>query len=75
MNSRPEHKNKGINTFIRFSSVALEMAIIIAAGTWGGSKLDEYFDTQKPIFTIVLSLIVVVAAIYLVVKQVLNANK
>jgi ATP synthase protein I len=76
MKNKPDDSVKGgFNKFVRFSTIAFEMAIIIAAGTWGGVELDKHFETEKPIFTIILSLLAVFAALYLVIKQVLNANK
>ncbi len=66
---------KGVNKFIKFSTLAFEMGIIIAGGTYGGVYLDEYFEHQTPVFTIVLSLFAVFASLYLVIKQVNNANK
>ncbi|MBN2777731.1 MAG: AtpZ/AtpI family protein [Bacteroidales bacterium] len=66
---------KGVNKFIRFSSLAFEMAIIIAGGTYGGVWIDEYFNLETPIFTIVLSLFSVFASLYLVIKQVNNVDK
>ncbi|PLX09320.1 MAG: hypothetical protein C0596_01875 [Marinilabiliales bacterium] len=65
----------GVNNFIRFSTIAFEMGIIIAAGTFGGSWLDDYFKFEKPILTIVLSLFSIFASLYLVIKQVNNVNK
>ena len=78
-----EQKNKdkkknspeGINKFVRFSSLAFEMGIIIGGGTYGGVYLDRYFELETPVFTIILSLFSVFASLYLVVKQVNNINK
>jgi F0F1-type ATP synthase assembly protein I len=66
---------KGVNKFIRFSTLAFEMGIIIAGGTYGGVWIDEYFNFKTPIFTIVLSLFSVFASLYLVIKQVNNVDK
>lgn len=78
-----EQKNKdkknpirgGVNKFIRFSTLAFEMGIIIGGGTYGGVQLDKHFNLTTPIFTIVLSLFAILASLYLVIKQVNNANK
>lgn len=78
-----EQKNKdnkkpiqeGVNKFVRFSTLAFEMGIIIGGGTYGGVRLDEYFELETPVFTIILSLLSVFASLYLVIKQVNNANK
>ncbi len=65
----------GFNKFVRFSTIAFEMAIIIAVGTYGGDWLDDYFEFDTPILTIILSLFSIFASLYLVIKQVNNANK
>ncbi|MDD2386069.1 MAG: AtpZ/AtpI family protein [Bacteroidales bacterium] len=78
-----EQKNKdnkkpireGVNKFVRFSTLAFEMGIIIGGGTYGGVYLDDYFELNTPVFTIVLSLFAVFASLYLVIKQVNNVNK
>ncbi len=36
-------KNSG-NDFIKYSSIGIQMFLIIALGTWGGIKLDEITD-------------------------------
>ncbi len=64
--------NSGLNRFVRYSSMAFEMGIIIFAGAFGGLKLDEYFGTQKPWFTVGLSLFAVFASIYIVIKSLKN---
>jgi F0F1-type ATP synthase assembly protein I len=52
------------------------MGLIIGVSAWGGTKLDSYFNTQEPYFTIGLSLIGIGIALYLVIKDVINdSNK
>ncbi len=69
-----ENDERSINKFIRFSSIAFEMGLIIAAGAIGGHRLDQYFEFEKPILTIVLSLFSIFAALYLVIKRVNNVK-
>jgi len=45
------------------------MVAIILATAFGGKKLDELLGLEKPVFTIVLSLFGVFAAIYISVKD------
>ena len=45
------------------------MAFIILAGTWGGIKLDEKLKLNFPIFTVVLSFVSVILAMYIVIKE------
>jgi F0F1-type ATP synthase assembly protein I len=45
------------------------MFAIILITVWGGMKLDKLAGNQTPVFTIILSLLGVFAAIYTVVKD------
>ena len=61
--------NKGIRDFARYSGIAFQMIGIILITTWGGIKLDKLTGFDKPVFTIILSLLGVFAAIYTAVKD------
>jgi hypothetical protein len=45
------------------------MAVIILAGTWGGIKLDEKLKLSFPVFTVVLSFLSVLLAMYVMLKE------
>jgi F0F1-type ATP synthase assembly protein I len=51
------------------------MIAIILIGVFGGMKLDQLLKLQFPIFTVVLSLMSVVLAMYYVVKDLIKPNK
>ncbi len=51
------------------------MAVIIGVSAWGGTKLDEKYQTSEPYFTIVLSLLGIGASLYLTIKEVIKASK
>jgi F0F1-type ATP synthase assembly protein I len=61
--------NKGIQEYGRYSGIAFQMAGIILVTVWGGVKLDKLTGWHTPVFTIVLSLFGVSAAIYTVIKE------
>ncbi len=61
--------NKGIKDFARYSGMAFQMIGIILVTTWGGIKLDKLAGFEKPVLTIILSLLGVFAAIYTAVKD------
>lgn len=61
--------NKGVRDFARYSGMAFQMIGIILVTTWGGIKLDKLAGFEKPVFTIILSLLGVFAAIYTAVKD------
>jgi hypothetical protein len=51
------------------------MAVIITVGTVGGVKLDEFFEFEFPLLTLILSLFSVILAMYLAIKDVIKYNK
>jgi F0F1-type ATP synthase assembly protein I len=51
--------------------MAFQMLVIILAGVFGGFKMDEWLKT-KPLFTIILSLLSVILAIYYVTRDLLK---
>lgn len=68
-NRKPQ---KPLNAYARYSSLGLQMAVIIAGGTYGGHKLDEYYHNETPVFTIVLSLLSIGIALYLILKDLIK---
>jgi len=67
-NTKPP-PNKGVNDFARYTGLAFQMLGIILVTVWGGTKLDTLTGWNTPVFTIVLSLLGVFAAIYTAVKD------
>ena len=55
---------------MRYSGMALQMMVPIALGAWAGSELDKNQQTEKPVWTIVLSLLGVAISLYLVIRSV-----
>ena len=70
--SLKRNKNKKVSNALRFSGMALQMGVTIALGTFAGQKLDAYFETSNPYFTISLALLSVAAALYLAIKPFLQ---
>ncbi len=62
-------ENNGLNDFGRYSGMAFQMIAIILFTTWGGIELDKLAKFKTPVFTIVLSLLGVFAAIYTALKD------
>lgn len=66
-----EKKNKPVNDlrkYTYYSGLAIQMAVIIAGGTYGGVKLDQYLHLS-PLFTLIGSLGSIALALYLVIKD------
>ena len=67
----PEKKpeSDGLGNFGRYSGIGIQMAVIIFITVWGGMKLDKLLLLKTPVFTIILSLLGVAAAIYAAIKD------
>ena len=66
---------KPLNAYAKYSSLGIQMALIIGGGCYGDYKLDEYFKTVTPIFTIILSLLSIALAMYVVLKDFIKPGK
>lgn len=62
-------KNQSV---MRYAGMATQMGVTIGLAVWGGIKLDEYSKNEKPIWTITLSLLGVLLAMYAVIKDLLK---
>jgi F0F1-type ATP synthase assembly protein I len=69
--STPPNK-AGNHSILRYTSMATQMAITIFLGVWGGMKLDQSFQFEKPVMTLICSLLGVVLAVYIVIRDVLR---
>ena len=69
-NQKKEKNNPegGLSAYSRYTTIALQMVVIIVIASLGGVKLDKVAGT-KPVFTIILSLLGVTAAMWLIIKD------
>ncbi len=74
-NNLKNQSQKKLNAYAKYSSMALQMGFIITLGTFGGLKIDQYFNLNFPIFTLILSIASVIIAVYLAIKDIINYNK
>lgn len=65
-------KKKQPNAFIKYSSLATQMALIIVAGSLGGVQLDKYLALETPWFTGGLTILSVILAMYFAIKDLLK---
>lgn len=74
MVSEDNNPNK-YSKYARFSSLVIQMGVVIGFFTWLGTFLDKKFHSETPWWTIGLSLFGVFAGLYLIIREVLNTNK
>ncbi|WP_228853158.1 AtpZ/AtpI family protein [Aegicerativicinus sediminis] len=68
-------KNNQLNAYAVYSSIAIQMAAIIAIGTYIGVKLDDNYSDGGNIFTIIFSLTSVILATIFVIRRIIAASK
>lgn len=67
-------KKKQLNKFLQLTGVGLQMGITIYLGAWAGKKLDSHLGYEKKTFTIILTLVALVASLYSVIQQLNRIN-
>jgi len=68
-------KQKQLNSYVKYSSLATQMAVIIAAGAFFGDYLDKKYTSETPTYTIVFCLLSIFLALYYVLKKIINYNE
>ena len=66
-----KNKNK-FDDFIRYSSLGFEMMGIIALGTFGGYKIDQWMNNDFRGFTLGLMIVSVVVSVFYGIRNILK---
>jgi F0F1-type ATP synthase membrane subunit a len=79
-NNKPQRKlaqdqKDKLNSYARFSGIAIQMFTIIAVGTFVGVKLDEHFPNTHNLYTLTLSLGSVIMSIVYVIRRIIKGSK
>lgn len=69
-----ENKNP-LKFYAKYSSLGLQMIVIIVAGAFGGKALDSYAGWKFPLFTFVLTILSVVGAVFYGMREIFNYKK
>jgi len=75
MSGKPIKKQKQLNSYVKYSSLATQMAVIIAAGVFFGEYLDKTHTSKNPIYTISFSLLSIFLSLYYVIKKIIKYNE
>jgi len=75
MEEQKKNKNKQLSKYLKFSSLGIQMGVIIAFFTWLGTYLDESQKTDIQWWTLSLSLFGVISSLVLVIREVIKMNK
>lgn len=75
---KPKNKklaSKRTNAYVKYTGMGMQMLVTILVGTLGGRKLDQYFETATPWFTVSLALFSTFAALYFALRPLLLEDK
>ena len=67
-----KEKRPPLESYARYSGLAFQMFAIIGVGIFGGVKLNQWIGIKFPVFTILLSILSVAAAIYAAIKDLIK---
>ena len=74
MESQPK-KNNSFNSYAKYSSIAIQMFVIIGVGSFIGIKIDEHFGNINKLWTIILSLSSTIIAMVFVIRRIIANSK
>ncbi len=63
-------KKRQVNSYLKYSGMAIQMGIIILAGVYAGKKMDEKLGSAKPIWTVIFALLSIFVALYTSLKDI-----
>jgi hypothetical protein len=67
-----DKKIKQPSNLLRYSSMGIELVVLLCAAAWLGRWLDAKYGIEKGLFTIFLMLFAVVGSMYRLIKSLLN---
>jgi ATP synthase protein I len=64
-----EQGNKEVNNYLRYSGMGFQIAATIGVGVFIGFELDKWLKTSGPYFTLGFSLVFLILALYIGLKD------
>lgn len=74
MRGNQSKKKRQLNSYIKYSSLGIQMTAIIVAGVFFGEYLDVKTQSETPKFTLILSLLSIFASMYYVFNKTTKKN-
>jgi len=69
-----QNNQKPHNKWIALTSAGIQMGVVIFATAFLGKKLDVYYETETPWFTLGFVLFGIFISLYLLIKQIINLD-
>ena len=74
-NKQIEEKASQLNSYAKYSGIAIQMFAIIGVGSFIGVKLDDHFNNEGNLWTIIFSLSSTIFAIVFVIRRIIANSK
>ncbi len=68
-------KQSQLKFYAIYSSLAIQMAVIVVAGAFGGRELDKWLQWHFPVFTVVLTILGIVLSILYAIREIFKHQK
>jgi len=62
---KKNQKDSPLKFYARYSTLAIQMIVIIVGGAFGGKAIDNWLDWEFPVFTLVFTILSVVIALFI----------
>ncbi|MEE4260669.1 MAG: AtpZ/AtpI family protein [Bacteroidales bacterium] len=70
-----DQKDSPLKFYAKYSTLAIQMVVIIVGSAFGGRALDKWLEWQFPVFTLALTILGVVAALILGLRDLFNKKQ
>ena len=70
-----KNKKDQLRFYAIYSSLAIQMAVIVLAGAFGGWELDKWLQWRFPVFTLVFTLSAIVLSILYGIREFIKHDK
>lgn len=64
-----------LKSYADYSTLGIQMVLIILAGAFGGRELDKVVSWQFPVFTVGLTILSLILAMLLFIRELFRKNK
>ncbi|MBL3657746.1 AtpZ/AtpI family protein [Fulvivirga sediminis] len=65
---------KQYNNYIKYSGMAMQMAVSIYAGHWLGEFIDEKTNNDSGLYAKIITLVAVFLSTFLIIREVIKSN-
>lgn len=72
---RQPKKNNPLNSYAKYSAIAIQMFAIIGIGSFIGVKIDAHYGNDNNLWTIIFSLCSTILAVVFVIRRIIANSK